>query len=257
MSGGGFDGNATLFKGMSWVTPSIMIFLIPLLIQGSSPAPALPAAEDRSQIEATQDGASTERQAVSDQALERLATTESRLPGRLNLLIYNDPAMRTEIKRVGFEKGCHAIADSRREVSRQFVPALVPATVGAIRKIVPEPRLSAMRPRSFIAGPLRIYERRIDDEIDRTAPEILMAAYDAMRTAFLARTRKYPTTQDRADNVVMPAADIAAAASINGPYDLDNPAHLGMACIELLFPGRPRITTSSAPAPLVVIPSKQ
>lgn len=196
---------------------------------------------------------------VSDAALERLATRESRLPGRLYRLIYDDPSMRAEVRRVGFAKGCQAIADSRQEVSLRFVPMLVPATVTAIRKIVPEPQLSEMRFRSFVSGPLHIYARRIDDELDRTASASLNHAYSAMRAAFLKRTREFPVTENPADNIVMPKADIAAMLGMKGPYDLDKPSHLGMACAEALIPAdeRPTITTSPAPATLVVAPPQR
>jgi hypothetical protein len=177
-----------------------------------------------------------------------LAALESRLPVKLSRLIYGDPAMRAEIRRVGFVKGCHAIAESRREVGTQFVPLLVPATVAVVRKIVPEARLSAMPVRSFSSGPLSLYTKRIDDEIERTASVTLTQAYAAMRAAFLARTRKMPATRSPADNVVMPKADIAAFGSLKGAYDLDNPAHLSMACADLLIPAsrRPTITASSS-----------
>lgn len=48
--------------------------------------------------------------------------------------------------------------------------------------------------------------------------------------------------------------DIAEAVGLHGPYDLDNPAHMGMACADLLIPAdkRPAITTSLAPSPFTV-----
>jgi hypothetical protein len=230
---------------------SSMIFLIIASLQAGFTVTAAPGA-DRTVMPVVQS-------AISDQALEQLAARESRLPGRLNRLIYDAPSMRAEIKRVGFEKGCHAIADSRREVSLQFVPALVPPTVAAIRKIVPEPRLSETRPRSFVFGPMRIYANRIDEEIDRTASDVLTTAYDAMRTAFLTRTHGMATTRNPADNIIMPRPDIAAFGSLNGPYNLDNPAHLSMACADLLTPAdrRPTITTLPAPRTYTVVPPQQ
>ncbi|ARS26596.1 hypothetical protein [Sphingomonas sp. KC8] len=191
--------------------------------------------------------------ALPELAFERLATAESRLPGRLSNLIYNDPAMRAEIRRVGFEKGCRAVADSRRDVGMKFVPALVPATVAAIRKIVPEPQFSEMRPRSFVVSPLRIYAKRIDAEIDRTAPEILTVAYDAMRKSFLERLRQYPTTQNPADNIVVPRADIAAFGNLEGPYDLDNPVHLSIACADLFISAKMRPTITTAPVDPILL----
>lgn len=226
-----------------------MISLALALMQTAAP---LQSGSDRT-------AASAGRSAVPDQALQDLAIRENRLSRRLYPLIYDDPSMRAEIKRVGFEKGCRAIADSKQEVSLRFAPMLVPATVAAIRKIVPEPQLSEMRFRSFFTGPMRIYTKRIDNELDRTASTSLNAAYSAMRAAFLKRTRQFPATGNPADNIVMPKADIVAALGLKGAYDLDNPAHLGMACAELLIPAplRPTIKTPPAQPPLTVVPPQR
>ena len=103
---------------------------------------------------------------------------------------------------------------------------------------------------------MHVYTRRIDNELDRTASASLNAAYSAMRAAFLKRTSEFPAIGNPAGNIVMPKADIAAVFGLKGPYDLDNPAHLGMACAEALIPAplRPTITTSPAPSPLIVSP---
>ena len=49
--------------------------------------------------------------------------------------IYDDPAMRAEIRRVGFANGCRAVASSRREVAINFNPQMVPVTVAALRRL--------------------------------------------------------------------------------------------------------------------------
>lgn len=142
---------------------------------------------------------------VSDASLERLATLESRLPQRLSYLVYDDVKLRAEIKRIGFEKGCRAVNDSRREVSDAFVPKLVPATVASIRRVVPADRLNSMRVLSFFVGPLQIYKGRIDADLDATAAPILQSAYDAMRRSFVARTKIIPTERTR--NTAGPSID--------------------------------------------------
>lgn len=205
-----------------------------------------------------QAAATADASPVSDQALKELALRESLLPRHLTNVVLDDPAMRAEIRRVGFEKGCRAMAESRNEVGQQYRAALVPATVVAIRKFVPEPRLSQMRPRSFVIGPLQIYKVRIGDEVERTAGSVLSAARDAMRLAFRRRTSANPDTTSPSDNVVMPRADIATAVGFKAAYDLEKPSHLGMACAEMLIPSaiRPRITTEAGQPPFVVVPPK-
>lgn len=194
---------------------------------------------------------------VPDSSLERLANIESLLPWRLSSLVYNDVRLRFEIKRIGFEKGCRAVRDSRREVSDQYVPKLVPATVTAIRRVVPPERLNNMRVLSFFVGPLQIYKNRVNAELDSTAGPILQSAYDAMRRSFAARTKAIPTERRRSANVVVPEADVAAAVGIKGTYDLDNPGQLSLACAELLIaPGsRPKISTPPRLGPFVVMPN--
>ncbi|MCW6530756.1 hypothetical protein NED98_10920 [Sphingomonas sp. MMSM20] len=197
--------------------------------------------------------------ALPDQALEQLATRESRLQQYLSKAFYEDPEMRAEFKRVGFANACRAVADSRREVAVEFVPALVPATVAAIKKIVPEQRLAEARPRSLSVGPLWIYAERIDEEIKRTAPEILASATAAMRKSFLKRTSPYATTRVAADNIVRPRADIAGAVGLKDTYDLDNPAQIRLACAEFLISPRDRPTITSEPAHnyILVPPSRK
>ncbi|MCI4589334.1 hypothetical protein MOK15_04385 [Sphingobium sp. BYY-5] len=228
-----------------------MILVVIALMQTASGLPV--------QAETARAASPVIQSTVTDDVLKQLAIAESRVPSRLYRVIYDDPSMRAEIKRVGFEKGCRAVAESKRQVSRQFVPSLVPATVAAIRKIVPEPHLSEMRPRSFIVGPMRIYTKRIDDEIDRTASPLLMATYAAMRAEFLGRMRELPTSRNPEDNIVMPKTDIAAFGSLNGAYDLDNPAQLGMACADFLIrpEQRPTITTAPSPGTVTIIPPRQ
>jgi hypothetical protein len=186
-----------------------------------------------------------------------LATVESRLPLRLSSLVYDDARLRAEMKRIGFQKGCRAVRDSRRDVSEEFVPKLVPATVVAIRRVVPAERLNEMRLLSFVVGPLQIYKSRVDAELDATAGPILQSAYDAMRSSFTARTKGIPTEQHESANVVAPKADVAAALRLKGAYDLDNPAQLSLACAELLIsPGaRPTISTTPQAQLYVVVPN--
>ena len=194
---------------------------------------------------------------LTDAILEQIATNESRLPSKLHDLILYDPAMRAEIRRVGFEKGCKAMEMSSAEVSGQRRAALVQPTVKAIRAIVPEAILNDMWPRSFFVGRLSAFRVRIDAELDRSAAPILAAAYDEMRDTFLKRTKTYPDTTASGDNVVMPKADIAKALDLNRPFDLDKPAELGLACAELLISpaARPTITTAPFRRPeLVLVP---
>jgi hypothetical protein len=194
---------------------------------------------------------------VPDSSLERVAIVESRLFPRLNSLVYNDARLRSEIKRIGYAKGCRAVHDSRREVIDEYGPRLVPFTVTAIRHVVPAERLNGMRVLSFLALPLVIYERRIDAELDMTAGPILRSADVAMRAVFDARTKVIATERNHSVNVIAPKADVAAAVGIKGTYDLDDPSQIGLACAELLIsPGaRPKISTPPLPKPHVVLPN--
>lgn len=196
--------------------------------------------------------------AVTDAALERLATVESRLPLRLGHVIYDDARLRAEIKRIGFEKGCHAVDDSRRAVSEVFVPKLVPATVAAIRQVVPAGTLNEMRVLSFVVGPLRVYAVRIGDALDASAGPILESAYAAMRESFAARAKLIPTAQEPSANLVAPKADVAAALGLGGRYDLDNPVQLAFACAELLISPnlRPKISVAPLPQPVRIVPNR-
>jgi len=194
---------------------------------------------------------------VPDSSLARLALVESRLLPRLNALIYSNARLRSEIKRIGYAKGCRTIYNSRREVIDEYGPKLVPFTVTAIRHVVPAGRLNDMRVLSFLAMPLTIYRDRIDAELDMTAGSILQSADVAMQALFNARTKGIATERNHSANVIAPKADVAAAVGIKGAYDLDDPSQLSLACAEFLISpnARPEISTPPLPKPYVVMPN--
>lgn len=194
---------------------------------------------------------------VPDSSLEHLAIVESRLFPRLKSLVYNDARLRSEIRRIGYAKGCRAVHDSRHEVMEEYGPKLVPFTVTAIRHVVPAGRLNGMRVLSFLAMPLTIYQGRIDVELEMTAGPILQSADVAMRAVFKARTKVIATERSHSANVIAPKADVAAAVGIKGTYDLDDPSQISLACAELLISprARPKISTPPLPKPYVVMPN--
>lgn len=168
------------------------------------------------------------------QSVELLASG-SILHSRLGWLILDDPALRGELRRVGFDKGCRALATSRNEVAARFASELAPATSAAIRKIVPAERIDAANPRAFLVGPMTVYRDRIANELGNTAGDTLARAETDVRAGFLQRTRSQPDVSDPKANIVVPRPDIARALNLGATYDLDNPAQLGMACAELLI----------------------
>ncbi len=218
-----------------------MLLTILLMLQ-PAPAPTGPDTPEPSVAPAVQP-------AKTDEQLEYLALNQSLLPSRLGHVIFDDPKMRGEIKRVGLRQGCVAVDQSWKKVGAKYKPALVPPTVAAIRKVVPEPVLTEASFLSFLSWPLSSYQSRIEDELEVTASETLQEAYAAMRVEFLAQTAQLPTSRNRKDNVLMPSPHLAAALSIEGAYDLSRPEAMNMACLDLLTPKRPRSETSIEPPP--------
>ncbi len=208
-----------------------------------------PALAPTSPDDVAPNGAPAVQPAKTDEQLEYLALDQSLLPVRLGRVIFDDPKMRDEIKRVGLRQGCVAVDQSRKEIGAKYKPALVPPTVSAIRKVVPEPVLTEATVLAFFSWPLSGYKSRIEDELEVTASEILQEAYAAMRVEFLAQTAQFPTSRNRKDNVLVPSPHLAAALSIEGAYDLNKPEAMNMACVDLLTPKRPRSETSIEPPP--------
>lgn len=190
--------------------------------------------------------APAEAPTVSDAAVELLATREGTLWRRLTNVVINDPAMRAEIRRVGLANGCHGMDDSRAEVAPAYRATLMPVIVAAIRKLVPAERLARAGYLSFVSAPLVPYEARVRDEVERNAADTLAAAEARMRGVFLDRIRREPAGDPEASRV-LPRADLAAALGLQGPYNLDKPSDLGLACADLLISPdmRPTITTGT------------
>jgi hypothetical protein len=186
--------------------------------------------------------------------VQALAARGSLLHTRLMDAILSDPTMRTEWRRVGFAKGCRILYESKTDVAGRHLPNLIPSTVAAIHKYVPPQRLAELPTLSFTYGGLQIYRHQVESELDRTSGAEIASAVEDMRRTYSDRTRALPSTQNPADNVVTPKADIAAALGIKGAWNLDNPAQLGMACADLRIAPelRPKITTGARE--LTVVP---
>jgi hypothetical protein len=169
---------------------------------------------------------------MTDDALAMLAARENPVTSWATGAIINDAEMRAEIRRVGFVNGCNAMADSRAEISRRYNDEIIPITVAAIRAVVPEDRMNEVTILSFMFGPLQIYKGRIWDRLDQNAAALRNEITGDMRALFLANTSPLPTNKDPNANLILPKPDIAKALGIVGPYDLDKPASIGLACAE-------------------------
>ena len=171
-----------------------------------------------------------------DQRIAHLAQDEARLAIRLERPLYEDAAIRAEFRRVGFASGCSAFAQARREVVSRHLPALKPHFEAAIRKLIPAEQIEKARFLSFLASPLMAYQRRVSQAAERTAQAELAGATEDLRRAFLSRTGPLSTSRDPAANVIMPRGDIARALGVDGPWNLDNPNHVALACAEQTIP---------------------
>lgn len=184
-----------------------------------------------------------------DQRIALLSASASRTTGRIERAVYRDPALRAEIRRVGFARGCDAVGLAGREVRERHAEALRAALAAAIRTTVPAHILAEARPVSFVAGPLVTYGRRVEEQLERSSGPLLADLAEDMRRRFLARTAPMQATADEADNRIAPRPDIAAALGIGDHWDLDSPNQVAMACSEQRIPPRLRPTIATGLAP--------
>ena len=183
-----------------------------------------------------------------DRRIAYLAESESRVATRIERRLYADPAIRAELRRVGFATGCSAFGRSSRKVVSGHVPALKPHFEAAIRRLVPAEQIVSARFLSFLAHPLMLYQRRVVDAAERSAETELAAAAADLRAAFLSETKQLRTNEDPSANVVMPRADIGRALGVAGAWNLDDPNHVAMACIEqLISPGQRPLISGGGP----------
>jgi hypothetical protein len=185
--------------------------------------------------------------AQSDARLRALAERGSLITSRMSDAVLQDPAMRAEWRRVGFEKGCLAFASAEKEVKARHLPLLVEPTIAAVRKFVPQERLDRLPALSFSYGGLQVYRARVEQELGRTSGGLIADAVEDMRRNYQAQVKALPTATNPEANVVIPKADIGAALGVKGAWDLNNPAQLGMACAELRIPPgvRPQINVGA------------
>jgi hypothetical protein len=176
-----------------------------------------------------------------------LAESAAANSGRVESVVFDDPTMRAEVRRVGFKAGCMAVAESSREVINRHLPLLRPYAVQAVRAAIPEQRLAEATHISFIAPPLTMYSGRVKAKLDEIAAGPIAAARADMRAAFLKRTAKSPDSGEVAEQSIKPRQDISAALGLNGRWDFNNPAHMSLACMELrISPAvRPKISGGS------------
>ncbi len=169
---------------------------------------------------------------VTDEALAAFARNESPLSFWLTETITRDPALRTEMRRVGFATGCKVLAESQNSVTLRFRDRLVAATVKSVRDMVPADRLEEMKILSFVVGPMQIYKARVLDQVRADEAAVISDAEAEMRSIFLSRTAVVDSIVGDEANIIMPKPDIATALQIAGEYDLDNPNHIMLACAE-------------------------
>lgn len=98
-----------------------------------------------------------------------------------------------------------------------------------------------------MTGTLWIYKARIEAELARTSAPIFTSACRDMQVGFFDGTRPLPPAASPSENLVVPKSDLAAALTPGATYDLDNPAQLQMACVEMLIDPRIRPSITSGP----------
>jgi hypothetical protein len=168
------------------------------------------------------------------------------LTNRLTRTVTDDSELRAAMRRVGFVSACDALAATRREVGRRHIERFGRTAVAMIRRMIPAERLAGARFISFVQMPLATYRGRIENALERDG--VFTAAQADMRATYLARLTAMPATDDPDANVIIPRADIARALSVSGPWNLDDPAQVGMACAEQLIPPDRRPTISGGGA---------
>jgi hypothetical protein len=159
-------------------------------------------------------------------------------------VIYDDPKMRAEIRRVGFANGCAIIYNSFNEAYIRHADALLPLFVEATRKAVPLFRLR-VHPMSNAL----MYGRRIKNDVENSGLPAIAAAQDDMRRTFVSYSAKLPTVRNQSVNLVKPKSDLAKALGVTGNWDLDKSTHLQMACVEQAISPRNRPTISTGDSP--------
>ncbi|MGP1282438.1 MAG: hypothetical protein ACTS1X_05635 [Parasphingopyxis sp.] len=179
-----------------------------------------------------------------EQRITILAEQGARALTRIENSIFADPDMRSEIRRVGFVRGCNAVTETSRAVLARHHERIVEVVRAAIDEVIPESSLAQAQVLSLTVGSLAIYDRRVDSAVERIGVAELEAAREDMRSSFLTVTAALQDADDPNANSITPRADIARALSVSGDWDMDDQHHLAMACSEYRIPEAMRPTIS-------------
>lgn len=178
--------------------------------------------------------------AIVEQQIKEIARRTAKTTNYLESAIFDDPAMRKEVLRVGFRQGCQLVSQTSQAVVQRQLPHLEPLFIVATRKVVPTQRLvfPAVRNSMMFGG-------RITFEVEQAKGPALLQANEDMRLTFLAMSQKLPRTRDPKANRIMPKSDLARALGVVGPWKLSDPSQLAMACIETQISPEQRPTIST------------
>ena len=184
-----------------------------------------------------------------DERVSLFAAREARMRNRIEWAIFDDAAMRAEVGRIGFARGCELVDRAGKEVVERHAAVLEAEIAEAIRETVPAERIAQARIMSFLVSPLTAYRGRFEKALEEGAADALTAAKEDMRRTFLAASTPLPSTANPADDEVAPKPDMAASLGLEGSWDLDRPEQLSLACAEHRISPRlrPTITTTGTP----------
>lgn len=112
-----------------------------------------------------------------EQKVEILArSTAQGSTGYLDVLD-EEPALKTEIKRVGLDAGCPLVWRAARSTSARYLDELTPLAQRAVRETIPLPVLEGMTRVSYLAGPAMGYTSRVNRKFDEVAADLLGRAH--------------------------------------------------------------------------------
>lgn len=189
-----------------------------------------------------------------DQKIELLA--ESAASGRLRFeqSIYRDANMRAELRRVGLAAGCPLVQRAAADAVADHHSELKQAAIVAIREKIPTDRLADARFVTFLGPPLSIYSGRVSERVDELAAESVTKGRAATQTRFMSEAARLPTATGPE---VAPRSDLSQAFDLNGRWNWDSAAQIGLACLEQTTDPTVRPTITVGRPNYTIIPPKK
>lgn len=150
--------------------------------------------------------------------------------------LFDDPEVRSEMKRVGLDRACPIAGHATRTSLIGESDAIFPLARQAVGEKFPAERLNTLRLVSFLMGSAHVYKSRVEARFDELAKVHLTVIRANAKTVFTGLTKTIPD-QPQLDpqETLLPQA-VVSGFGADPAQTFEKPALLSVACLTRQIP---------------------